>query len=271
MRRIQCSAVLVAACAAGLSGFGAAQPAADTVRDGLHLRYGVAGVRGRVLDKHFYTINYSDDWRIPYWSAYLLTPELLKGTARRRDRFRPDIEIPKEARSTLDDYKGKRFDRGHLAPAADFTRSTEAMAATFLLSNMSPQYPNTNRGIWENLEDQIRHLVGSVDSAWVVTGDAFMTKDSQSANPRLWVKRGGLNRVAVPTHLFDAILTRDAEGRWYAYAFLVPNQPTRNSHPTSEYQLSVDRLEQITGFDFFTGLDSATQNGIESLAPAWPW
>lgn len=271
MRRIYCSAVMLALCAAGLSGFASAQPAVDTIRDTLNLKYGVAGIRGRILDKDFYVINYSDHWRTAYWSAYYLTPEDLKGTAKRKDNFQPDLEVPEEARSTLADYKGRGFDRGHLAPAGDFTRSKEAMAATFLLSNMSPQYPNTNRGIWQELEGQIRDLVKNVDSAWVVTGNAFMDRDSQPASPKLWVKRGKQNRVAVPTHLFDAILTKNAKGRWCAYAFLVPNQHARNAHATFEYRLSVDRLEQITGFDFFVGLDTAVQKRIESRVPAWSW
>ena len=271
MRLIYCSAVMLALCAAGFVGLVHAQPAADTIRDTLNLKYGVAGISGRILDKDFYVINYSDRWRIPYWSAYHLTTEDLKGTAKRKDNFQPDLEVPDKARSTLEDYKGSSFDRGHLAPAGDFTRSKEAMAATFLLSNMSPQYPNTNQGIWQNLEGQIRDMIADVGEAWVVTGDAFMSKDSQPANPKLWMKRGRQNRVAVPTHLFDAILTKDAKGRWCAYAFLVPNQQAKNSHATSEYRLSVDRLEQITGFDFFVGLDTAVQNRIESRVPAWSW
>lgn len=272
-RRIQCYVVLAAACMAGLYSFMHALPAADTIRDTLNpnIRYGVAGIRGRILDKGYFIINYCDRWRIPYWSAYHLTAKDLKGTAMRRSNFRPDPELPEEARSTLEDYKRKTFDRGHLAPAGAFKRSKEAMAATFVLSNMSPQYPNTNRGIWRHLERQIRNMIKDVGEAWIVTGDAFMTRDSQAANPTIWIKRGRKNRVAVPTHLFDAILTKDANGRWCAYAFLVPNQPTKHHDPTSKYRITVDRLEQITAFDFFVGLDTTVQNRIESSMPAWPW
>lgn len=271
MRRFPDSACLVAAFAAGLCSIAATRSESDTIRDNLHLRYGVAGPRCRVLDKRHFIINYEDRWRIAYWSAYLLTPGLLEGTAPRRNRFRPDPEVPEGTRSTLDDYKGSIFDRGHLAPAADFTRSREAMSTTFLLSNISPQYPNTNQGIWRDLENQIRSLARGMDSTWVVTGNLFMSRDSQPADPRLWITRRGRNRVAVPTHLFDAILAKDAAGRWCAYAFLVPNQSARNPNPTVAYRVSVDRLEELTGFDFFVRLDRATQERIESEIPAWPW
>ncbi len=273
MKRIRCSAVLAVLCGTALLSFASASPAADTIRDTLNpnIQYGVAGVKGRVLDKGYYVINYCDRWRIPYWSAYHLTAEDIKGTARRTNSFRPDFEVPEQARSTLEDYRGKRLDRGHLAPAGVFKRSKEAMAATFVLSNISPQHPSTNRGIWRDLERQIRKMIKDRGEAWVVAGNAFMSKDSQAADPTTWIGRGGKNRVAVPTHLFDAILTLDAKGRWQAYAFLVPNQPAKNPDPTSRYLIAVDRLEEILAFDFFVGLDTALQNRIESVVPAWPW
>jgi len=257
-------AALCAACPFHPSLF---RPPGNTTRDSLNLKYGVSGPTGRVLDKGYYVINYNDLWRIPHWSAYRLTPRDLLGTSKRQDNFRPDPEVPKKAQSTLEDYKGSGLDRGHLAPAGNFTRSNEAMAATFLLSNISPQHPSTNRGIWRQIESQIRHLVQAADTTWVVTGDAFMNEDSLPVDPKTWIKRGNQNRVAVPTHLFNAILTLDAKGHWRAYAFLVPNLPTRNPNPTSKYQLSVDNLERTTGFDFFVDLDTAVQNRIESTAP----
>jgi DNA/RNA endonuclease G (NUC1) len=95
MRRIQCVVVLAALYATGLSNLVSALPAADTIRDTLNpnIQYGVAGIKGRVLDKGYYVINYSDRWRIPYWSAYHLTAEDLKGTAKRKNSFRPDLVV----------------------------------------------------------------------------------------------------------------------------------------------------------------------------------
>jgi len=248
------------------------QPAADTIRDSLNLRYGVAGIRGRVLDKDFYVINYSDRWRIPYWSAYLLTPELLKGTAKRRDSFRPDLDVPEEARSTLEDYRGEGFDRGHLAPAGDFTRSRDAMATTFLLSNTSPQYHATNGGVWKQLEAAVRAMVRDEGEAWIVSGDAFLHADGSPSRPAKWIPRGSKKRVAVPTHVFKALLTRDREGCWTEYAFLVPNRPVSLGSPPRAYLVAVDTLEAKTGWDFFPLLEDSLENRLESQQPAvWPW
>ncbi len=61
-------------------------------------------------------------------------------------------------RATFKDYKKSGFDRGHLAPAADHKDSQEAMKETFLLSNMSPQYPRFNQGYWSHFEKYVRNL-----------------------------------------------------------------------------------------------------------------
>src|SRR4030042_53848 len=76
--------------------------------------------------------------KIPVWVQYILKPENLTGNIERTDDFRPDNSIPNGARSELSDYSGSGFDRGHMAPAGDMTRSTKVMSESFLLSNMVP-------------------------------------------------------------------------------------------------------------------------------------
>jgi endonuclease G len=58
--------------------------------------------------------------------------------------------------TTLEDYKGSGYDRGHLCPAADMTLNKTSMSETFYLSNMSPQMPGFKLGKWSTLEDQVR-------------------------------------------------------------------------------------------------------------------
>jgi endonuclease G len=55
------------------------------------------------------------------------------------------------------DYEKSGYDRGHLAPAADMGFSKITMAESFYYSNMSPQVPGFNRGIWKQLEEQTRN------------------------------------------------------------------------------------------------------------------
>jgi endonuclease G len=273
MRRIYCSAVLAVVCAVGLIGFVTAQPAADTIRDSLNLKYGVAGPPGHGLNHYYFYVNHNDTWRIPYWVSYHLSRRNLSGTARRKDDYHEDESLePDAARSLPKDYVGTGFDKGHLAPAEDFTRSKKAMATSFLMSNMSPQYHATNGGVWAKLEAAVRAMVADEGEAWIVSGDAFMTTDSHPKKPGSWIKKGGKNRVAVPTHLFKALLARDRDGRWTEYAFLVPNKRVSPGKPPRDYLITVDRLEKVTGWDFFPLLNDSLEDSLESQKPAvWPW
>ena len=96
-----------------------------------------------LLPNRFYVVCYNTKWRIPYWVAYYLTAPDLEGDVDRTEDFREDKAIKMHAlRSTLKDYRGSGYHRGHMAPAEAFDRSEIAMSTTFLLSNMAvgPEY-----------------------------------------------------------------------------------------------------------------------------------
>ncbi|MDZ7792136.1 MAG: DNA/RNA non-specific endonuclease [Spirochaetia bacterium] len=119
-----------------------------------------------------YTLSYSEEHEQAEWVAYKLTIEELQGDVERTDNFREDKKVDTETAS-LSDYRGSGYDRGHLAPAADFSWSEEAMSDTFYLSNMSPQKPGFNRGIWRSLESQVREWAIRDKALLVVTGPVF--------------------------------------------------------------------------------------------------
>ena len=76
---------------------------------------------------------------------------------KRTDRFRSDPKIPTRSATTAD-YRRSGYDRGHLAPAADMAFSVQTMTDSFFMSNMSPQKPAFNRGIWKELEALVRYF-----------------------------------------------------------------------------------------------------------------
>lgn len=91
------------------------------------------------------------------------------------------------------------------------------MSTTFLLSNMSPQTAKLNQRIWKKLEEQVRDLVIANGEAWIITGNVFLSSDSQFVSPSEFI---GPNSVAVPTHCFKAILSCDDTGEFSMFAFL---------------------------------------------------
>ncbi len=240
----------------------------DSLYDNLNLHWGMVGPVGTVLDKHYFVIDYNNRWKEPYWVAYHLCAADLRGSSHRKNNFRPDSKLPMQYRSELADYQRSGFDRGHNAPAADFTRSPEAMSQTFLLSNMSPQSEYLNRHIWEKLEGEVREEIEQVQEAWIITGNLFMSPDSLPSQPTQTV---GPDSVAVPDHCFKVILLHGQDGRDRMFAFLIPNSTTPIPGNPSDYIIAVRRLEQISGYDFFPGLPGRLRDTLEAERPKdWP-
>ena len=120
-----------------------------------------------------YTLRYDTAYRQASWVAYVLTGEdAAPGQAKRRDRFVPDPTVVKAGypTATIASYKGSGYDRGHLCPSADRSRSQEENDCTFYLSNIAPQTPALNRGPWKELEEQARRWAVRCDTLYIVAG-----------------------------------------------------------------------------------------------------
>jgi endonuclease G len=170
--------------------------------------------------------------------AYVLTrSEIESGTWPRSDNFRPDTAILTGSAS-LADYRGSGFDRGHLAPAGDMKWSKEAMSESFLMSNMSPQAAAFNRGIWRELEEQVRQWALEKDSIFVITGPV-LTGIGESI---------GQNQVGIPPYYFKVLVDLSPPDHSFI-AFLLPNE--RSDLDLMDYAITVDSLENFTGYDFF--------------------
>lgn len=203
----------------------------------------------------FYTafaLQYNEEHEQSDWVAWRLTDERVNSrNAERSDRFRPDPAIPGGS-ATLEDYRGSGFDRGHLAPAADFRFSAQAMLESFLFSNMSPQRPAFNRGIWASLEAIVRGWADRYGEIFVVTGPVLDRADFERIGP---------NRVSVPHYYYKAILYWNGDDA-RCIAFILPNQ--REESPLASYACTIDDLEERTGLDFFPSLPDELEVRIEA-------
>jgi endonuclease G len=139
------------------------------------------------------------------WIAYCLTKSEAMGVLERSDNFKEDPLV----------HTGTA-DRGHLAPAADMRWSIQCMEESFYYSNMSPQVPSFNRGIWKKLEEEVRDWAVKLDSILIVTGPV-LSSDLSSI---------GMNKVSVPKYYFKAIV--DLKGpNSKGIAFLLPNEGSK--------------------------------------------
>ncbi|GIU82379.1 MAG: DNA/RNA non-specific endonuclease [Acidobacteria bacterium] len=124
-----------------------------------------------LLVNSYMVISYSRNRVIPNWVAWRVTQANL-GSVNREDSFRPDNRLPSSfPKAYPGDYTNTGYDRGHLCPSADRTSTREAMASTFLMTNIAPQTPDLNRGPWESLESYLRSLVRQNYDVYIIAGN----------------------------------------------------------------------------------------------------
>ncbi|MGC6432679.1 MAG: DNA/RNA non-specific endonuclease [Crocinitomicaceae bacterium] len=213
--------------------------------------------KGEKIVNHLaYTLSYNEKYHQANWVAYLLTKKELVKRSKRSNNFKSDPKIYHTDFS--DDYYKSGFDRGHLAPAADMSFSKEVMEESFYYSNMSPQTPSFNRGIWRKLEEKVRIWTQLHDSMYIVTGPLF---DSS-------MQVIGDDKVAVPIGYYKALLQKRKD-HWSGIGFLLPNKGTKSS--LRSFVLSIDSLEHRVGYNFFYLLDDEVENKVEQEVVIGEW
>ena len=212
----------------------------------------------RVITHKGYTVSYNYDWKIPNWVAYELTDHEVKGEVPRYDRFKPDPMVPQGETATTNDYKYSGYDRGHMAPAADMKWDEQVMRESFYLSNICPQNPNLNGGVWKDLEEQVRDLALQKGKIFVVCGP--IVNDASTTI--------GENKVVVP-QAFYKVLLQENHGEIHTIGFVYENKSGRR--PMSTYAMSVDEVEELTKIDFFPSLPDKIENKAESEVDFSKW
>lgn len=215
-----------------------------------------------IIDRPGFALGYSERYEQALWVSYKLTSDEVKSKkARRAESFRSDPLIPGKSAS-VDDYKNTAYDRGHLAPAADMSFSLQAMSESFLMSNISPQYPELNRGTWKKLEEKVRDYAVANGALYIVSGPVF-----DLSTPNITV---GKNKVAVPDKYFKVLLDPNSSSP-KAIGFVVNNSPREADRSLADIAVSVDAVEAMTGLDFFNQLDPADEQKLERSCDFQLW
>ena len=211
-----------------------------------------------LMVKNQYALSYNRSTGTPNWASWQLNNSWL-GETKRQNNFRPDDTLPTGwQRVTANDYSGSGYDRGHVVPSGDRTRTVEDNSATFLMTNMIPQTPDNNRNTWESLESYSRELVRNGKELYITAG----TFGSQ----------GQLKgKVTIPKFTWKIVVVLDNPGAGLkgitantrVIAVNIPNdQEVDNSWRS--YKVSVDELEKLTGYDFLSNVSPNIQTSIES-------
>lgn len=217
-----------------------------------------AAVTSQTLFREGYTVSYNKDTRCPNWVAWHLTDARTKGPANRKDYdFHEDGDVS-GPRACDDDYYNKGYDRGHMCPAADNKYSELAMEQSFLFTNVCPQNSNLNRGDWNDLEQVCRTWATTYGDLYIVAGPIYT-----SSKP----KTIGKNKVAVPDAFFKVVLRTGNDAA--AIGFICRN--AKGNNPLSNYVVTVDAVEELTGIDFFPALSDDVEAAVEARANFSQW
>lgn len=213
----------------------------------------------QVIKHEGYTVSYNSEYRIANWVAYELTATEAKSKkTERSNKFVSDPQV-KGATAMNEDYTRSGYDRGHLAPAGDMKWSAKAMRESFYLSNICPQKPKLNRGIWKDLEEQCRLWALDNGSLLIVTGPVI-TGD---------MKRLGKNKVAIPKSFYKVLCYYTEKG-YKGIGFLFENRDYKDNSLKSMV-IPIDSVEKVTGIDFFPSIPDDQEKEMEATVDWSSW
>jgi len=212
----------------------------------------------KIITHSGYSFSFSQKDKQALWVAYQLTDKKTAKQFDRSNKFTQDGSVLSGTASD-GDYKGSGYDRGHLAPAADMGWSAKAMTESFYYSNMSPQLPSFNRGIWKQLEELVRTWAIQNEEIYIVTGGVL-----NDDLPK--IGKG----VSVPKYFYKVILDYK-EPSIKGIGFIIPNESSKEL--LQRYAVSIDSVESFTGINFFYQLPDYQEKVIEYTLSikSWDW
>lgn len=215
--------------------------------------------KDKIITHSGYSLLYNEIHEQADWVAYQLTKEETVKLYVRTNKFILDPKINTITASDID-YKGSGYDRGHLAPASDMGWSSITMKESFYYSNMSPQNPSFNRGIWKKLEELVRTWAVENNNIYIVTGPVLKGELTSI----------GIDKISVPKYYYKVILDY-SQPSIKGIGFVLPNAGSKE--PLKNYAVTIDNVEKFTGIDFFPLLQDKQENLIESTLciECWSW
>ena len=196
------------------------------------------------LRKTWITIGYDTVRMIPNYVVEKLVPDMLVGNAKRSKFYADTINNP----VTPSDYTGSGYDRGHLAPAANYKFSQKATDETFVMTNMCPQTPELNRRNWLALEDYVRDLVELHDTLVVLTGTYGDVGKIKS-------------KVTIPEKVWKIVVGKRDNEVLTIIGWIYINCKSKQS--VENTAVSIDDIEQLINRDIQVGLSDSEESTIK--------
>ena len=187
-----------------------------------------------------FELGYSTKHKLALWAGEKLTGIEASDTEPRLSLFKADPDLKRGTRAEMSDYVNSHKDRGHIVPAGDM-HTMQGMTESFYLSNMMPQQPNNNRGIWKVLERYAKEVAKARGEVLIFTGPILQKSGGKTIGP---------NRIPVPRAMYKIIFDVKTKESW---SFIVPNEKlSANLLPRKIVKLA--DIEQETGLIFLSNV-----------------
>jgi endonuclease G len=213
-----------------------------------------------------YTLSYNGTTHRPNWVSWQLVKDDI-GHAE-RGPFSPDPLLPRVfAHVTSHVYDGSGFDRGHQCPAKDRSATQEDCDATFYMTNVVPQSPNSNQRGWERLESYCRTLAMQGHELQIVCGPAGKGGQRKDGHKEEIIGSGSI-KVTVPARLWKVITVLPEPGanprrNTRVIAIIMPNDQSVD-FDWAKYRVCARDVEKLTGLKFFRTLDDDLADALRN-------
>lgn len=207
-----------------------------------------------------YALSYNKNRNEANWVSWELNKSWYGEAPRMSGKFITDTSLPQDMkRITHGDYTESGFDRGHLVRSEERTRTNEDNASTFILTNVIPQRPDLNRGVWLDMERWCEKMCkDSLKELFVVAGGIYHSNTTIRSI------------LAVPDSCFKIVVVleqgqklKDVNKQTRIEAVIMPNIQGIRADKWTKYKRSIDEIEVSTGYDFLNYVPEEIQAVIE--------
>jgi DNA/RNA endonuclease G (NUC1) len=229
-----------------------------TIQDQLGDPYPASAIPGDhshlLIRRPQYTLDYDDTTEQPNWVSWDLTSGDIGSSG--RGTFQADTTLPAGYHVVqATDYSGSGYDRGHMCPSADRTVTVADNEVLFYMSNMIPQAPDNNQGVWESLESYCRDLANAGNEVLITSGPSLFGGSHIAGGPAI---AGYTWKIAVVVPLGSGTALSRVTASTRVIAVKIPNIAGVRSDPWQKYVVPVTQIETDTGYSFFSNITDPT-------------
>ena len=208
-----------------------------------------------------FALSNNDSTKFADWVAYRLTMYEVDGTLDLQRKWRADPWLNEDETlepSSPNDYTNAHnsldTDRGHQAPLASFKGSRYASQVNYL-SNITPQKSDLNQGAWKDLEEQVRDIVRTGRTVYVMTGTLYETDIGE-------LPFADEDHV-IPSGYWKIVCVVESDDSFNTASFNF-NQDTPRDDLVMDHLTTIDEIESRSGLDFFCELNDIEESNLQS-------